>query len=785
MNTFLKRFLDLAYDNIAHLNRFRRVAQNLNIRLPELPMNTNREIEHLRDQFNALFYLEAEPWMLPSWVSLTMKGLDKEKALITSLPNNMYRNWSLIGGVGSRKYGVTDSRGLVTALPECGSIDIWVQGTDGIIFPGLMGKDGPQLKLVSSQDQLYEWRTDVQSVEFLRLLYHVEQDGVESLYNEVVMKNIALEKATLTFYVALRPMSVLGFEPIEHIEFDAKTNQIFANGILGLHANTAPSAVFLVESNDVTVPEVIQSDKIHCDYKFTSKEGFGTAILKFNVTLSPAGTKSIVFRSPLEVPQDGASMNETTPKSINRDKTIGHWFDFAEKKYEALFPDEKLDDVLSQAAVSLAIQSQSVLFPEASDETNLNWRDRMRVLYALIKSGGIDVACQITNKAAQIFGDSEVSLDTTIFSPLLWGLLQLQGYSIQRESIQDNIEYLAQLAENLVASLAVDRPKKKLVEQTIDESLTNEIEDAPLEHYSILDDDILKEFNELLWDLSALKEGLSYFALTKVSLVAKIRDILPLIENRAKAKFDEIQRARWPRPQDPQMFEIDKAILEILTSIVQLKITEFDMKFLRNLCKKVSGRRLVRSLWKTQEPIELLSSHLALRLAQFHVWDKQRDAAEPLLRRALEFISEDSLLPEFVNPRTFGGSGGAGSSVMAAADLILLLSDMVVHEDKNNLVFLAGIPSEWYDSTRPLIINGLHTRFGTIRIDIGLSANQHQIKTGIEILPDEIEIHVPESVPIRMVKVYGGSIVDRAMKDQSPHITLIPHSTDVVLTYHR
>jgi len=113
------------------------------------------------------------------------------------------------------------------------------------------------------------------------------------------------------------------------------------------------------------------------------------------------------------------------------------------------------------------------------------------------------------------------------------------------------------------------------------------------------------------------------------------------------------------------------------------------------------------------------------------------------------------------------------------------LSDMLVHEDKNNLVFLAGIPSEWYDSTRPLIINGLHTRFGKTRIDIGLSANQHQIKTGMEILPDEIEIHVPESVPIRMVKAYGGSIVDRAMKDRSPHIKLVPHSTDVVLTYHR
>jgi hypothetical protein len=753
---------------------------NHDVALPETGMLTENEIEHLREQLNAAVYLEAEPWMLPSWADLTMKGLDKEETLITVLPNNSYRNWSLIGGVGSKKYGITDSRGLVTATPGCGSVDIWVQGTEGIIFPALMGKDEPQLKLVSPEDQLYEWRTDVQSVEFTRLLYHVKRDGVEHLHNEVILKNIDLEKTTLTFFVVLRPMSVLGFEPIEDLEFNASTNQLIANKFLALQADMAPSAVYMIEADDVTIPEIIQSDQIRYDYEKSSKKGLGTAVLRFNITLSPAGTKTIVFTSPLETPSDKESVAESKPERRIRDQSIGNWYDFTQKRGEAYFPDEKLNSVLSQAAVSLAIQSQSVLFPEESDKTSLNWRDRMRVLYALIKSGSVDVASQITNQAAQIFGESDVSLDTTIFSPLLWGLLQLQGYSIQKESIQENIEYLTQLAKSLVAALEVDRPRRKVVEHT-----TDELEDSPLEHYRVLDESMLREFNELLWDLSALKEGQSYFALTEVSLVAKIKDTIPLVETRAQEKLDEIKNARWPRPKDPQMLEIDRAILDILTSIVQLKFHEFDNEYLKSLCKKVSERQLVRNLWKTQESADSQSSHLALRIAHFHVWDKQRDAAEPLLRRALEFLSEDFLLPEFVNPRTFGGSGGAGSSVMAAADIILLLSDMLVQEDKNNLVFLAGIPSEWFTAKKPLIIKGLHTKFGKTRIDIGLSANQHQIETGMEILPEEIEIHVPDTVPLRMVKAYGGSIVDRAVKDRSPHLKLVPLSNDVVLTYHR
>jgi hypothetical protein len=66
-----------------------------------------------------------------------------------------------------------------------------------------------------------------------------------------------------------------------------------------------------------------------------------------------------------------------------------------------------------------------------------------------------------------------------------------------------------------------------------------------------------------------------------------------------------------------------------------------------------------------------------------------------------------------------------------------------------------------------------------------MSANQHQIETRIEHLPEEIEIHVPDSVPLRMVKSYGGSIVDRAVKARSPHLRLVPLSNEVVLTYHK
>jgi hypothetical protein len=233
------------------------------------------------------------------------------------------------------------------------------------------------------------------------------------------------------------------------------------------------------------------------------------------------------------------------------------------------------------------------------------------------------------------------------------------------------------------------------------------------------------------------------------------------------------------------MNDLDKVILDILASVAQLRTTNFDMEYLRQLCTKVEKRRVVRNLWKTPEPAELFSSHFTLRLAHFHIFDQQRNKVDTYLQRSLEFLSEDYLLPDYVDIRTYGGSGGTGSSVLAAADIVLLLNDMLVHEDVSNLVFLAGVPERWYSSKKALLIKELPTTFGRARVEIGMSTNQHQIETGMEYLPEEIEIHVPENVPLRMVKTYGGSVVDRAAKARSPHLRLIPLSNEITLTYHK
>jgi hypothetical protein len=419
------------------------------------------------------------------------------------------------------------------------------------------------------------------------------------------------------------------------------------------------------------------------------------------------------------------------------------------------------------------------MFPEESYLASLTWNERMRVLIALIKTGSIQLAETLTIEIAQQSDIPDGNLDRSIFSPILWGLLQIYSHSPQSKSIEQTKQYIDLLTERLLDSLKVSEEMD--VSGTTED--TSDEDDAPLQHYLMVDVELLSELNQLLWDLAALKEALRFHVVTKKPVVQELGDTISRLEREIRSKLDEIRGARWPRPQNPVMNDIDTVILDILTSVAQLRTTNFDMKFLGELCTKVEKRRIVRNLWKT--PAELFSSHLTLRLAHFHIFGRQRNKVETYLQRSLEFLSEDYLLPDYVDTRTYGGAGGTGSSVLAAADIVLLLNDMLVHEDVSNLVFLPGVPESWYSSKKQLLIKELPTKFGRARIEIGMSANQHQIETGIEYLPEEIEVHVPENVPLRMVKVYGGSIVDRAAKARSPHLRLIPLSNEIALTYHK
>ncbi len=732
------------------------------------------EVNYLQSQLNAKFYLEAEPWMLPSWVVLTLRDFDKERDMVNAFQNTMYGNYSLIGGVGARKYGTADSRGLISPIFDYGSIDFWLQNDQNLIFPALIGKDGPQLKLVSSDDQVYEWKTHIKSVEFTRLVYHVVRDEVEYIYNEINLQNHDLDDTKFTFYVLVRPMSVRGVEPIESIQYDADSRRLYVNGLLALMFDAMPAAAVLGEAFDTEFPQNVMNMSSNQDTSVTDLSGNATIALKFEVSLTPAGSQRVFFWSPLSSISPTDEYRPIKPTPDDRDRTIGEWFEFSDSRVRTTSPEEQIDTVLSQAAVSLAIHALPIMFPEASHLKALDWRERMRILMALIRCGSVGVVEKIVDALTTNVNISNESIELSKFSPLLWGLHQYLEYTQGAALDEDMLLFLKNMTSSVVAAARMQLADNYATDTEV------------LQHHLVIREGVISDFEQMLWNLAALKSALATISpLHETDLINNLNDTVERYQVLIHEYSKEIDDARWLRTSDPIYERVEDEILDLLATAAQFRGNLIDPSFLQRLHDKISPRRVVKGLWKFLQPTDKYSSYRALRLAQFYVMTKQRDKVEPLLNRALEFLSDDYHLPEFVNPRSFGGSGLVGLSVRASADLILLICEMLASEKDSTLIVLPGVPEEWFTSKKPLIVDGLPLTRGLAHIEIGMSANQYQIEVGMEEFPNEIEFHVPPSVPMSMVKVYGGSIVERASKVSSPFLKVLPLSDDIVLTYHR
>lgn len=758
-------------NELSRLERFRRIARNY-----ELPISSgiylpHQEVEYLRATLNARIYPAAESWMVPSWIYLTLKEINKEEELIARLANTAFNNWSNIGGVGASKYGIVDSRGLLTARFDYGSIDFWLLYNGSIIFPALLGKDDSQLRLVSAEDQLYEWKAHIKSVEFDRLIYHIKKDENEFIYNEIMVQNHNLEKATITFFVAIRPMSVLGFEPIEQAEYDANHLMVFINNYLSLILTKNPTVVIMGENTNKELPNVLLADSTRPDSKTESASGQATVLLRYDITLPPSGSEHIFFVSPLVPITKEDELPSFSPDTQDRDVTIGRWFSFSDNRVDAAFPNEVLDLAFSQATVSLATQAFPVLFPEDSYLASLSWNERIRVLIALVRSGCIDVAKQVSTEIINRIQIPEGNLDLSIFVPILKGLLALSDHSIT-----DFVSTNSMLIRNLTWG----------VTKSIKPITSAPEEEAPLQSYIIISKAIIEDLIQMLWNKAALTSALTHFKLIKdEEMVQELEAVLKIVLKAIAKLSDDIGNARWLKSDDPSMHEIERTILDFLSTVSLLQVSGLDQSLLELLRDKISRRRIVHNLWKQYQPKEQYSSHLALRLAHYYTMMKQRDKVEPILDRTMEFLAEDYILPEYVNIRSYGGDEGIGASVIAAADLILLLRDILLSEENSNLILLTGVPGDWFTAKKPLVVENLPSKYGPIHIEIGSSANQHQIEVSFAELPEELEFHVPPTVPLPMVKAYGASIVERSSKVSSPFLRVVPHTNEVVLTFHK
>jgi hypothetical protein len=509
------------------LERLRRVAGYNRVSLAEDKEITATEAAVLlRSGLNGRVYSTAEQWMLPRWA---IKKSQKQPIDETGFANDTNRNWTFVGGVGTKKYGVADPSGLLTVLPECGSLDFWVQNGSEIVFPALADSDGPRLVMISPEDQVLEWKHVQSPVEFTRLIYHSCNGEHEYVYNEILVKNNSLKDALITFYVAVRPLSVRGVEPIESLAFHAEKPHLYANGFLAVVLDTQPDSVVMTTADNTNLPKSLSEQPGRLDREFSAAKGLATAVLRYDVKLAPAESKRFFFTSPLGPIEEGTEGPVFQPNPRARDKTVGSWFDFSQRTTKLAFPDRGLDPAVIQAKATLAAQAASFVLPENSLITGTSWYEKARVLFALSAVGCFDLTKALLLTTASLVADNVEDYDPLELSPILWTLLQYHLLSQDESYLQEIGPLVGHLVRALGKGIELQLvvPEPPPTEDTtvdyapaedspdyfgVDEILAasmGAVEEAP----SVEDEPPppepwgLEEYVTALWNLSALRLG--------------------------------------------------------------------------------------------------------------------------------------------------------------------------------------------------------------------------------------------------------------------------------------
>ncbi|MCF2136654.1 MAG: hypothetical protein K9W43_05360 [Candidatus Thorarchaeota archaeon] len=781
-----------------YVERMKNVARGHRLEIPDPEgVDLKTHIEMIRFLLNQEVYGSAQDWMMPRWAFNTLKKHkgQKDKPLL----NSQHCNCALIGGVGGRYAGLTDEAGLVRANPECGSLEFWIHDRDKIIFPALDMNN--RLELTAEEDQLYTWSHHIGAVEFCRHIYHVQENGHEAIYNEIEIRNKSLSDTRLTFFAVVRPMSVLGVEPLIDLVYDEQTNRLYANGTLALESDKKPTAIIMTTTDNPNLLVDAISMFQRWDTQFHTARGLATAVLRFDLNLCPAQTATIFFVQPLNQIREDDTYSFRKDSEI-RYESIGNWFEFMNDTISVTFPDTQLDGIFKMSKATLAIQARYAL----GGDSDLREGERARVLLALCQIGAVDLAQTLAIPLIDRVLDAIKKNERNHVFPLALSILQLGKYNHSSEYYSTIRRFVENLSMTIKDKLLADTAEhtRQQVTTEIPSSLIATTSPSPLEGFADPENSepITSEHEMPMQEVAqgAIPEEESMEQLVAMKWLLLIGwelvDALDAMGERSQAeevynlceRYSEYVEKKWSRGFDllriQDKKERIKHILNIF-DIVILSMRDCIPDHVIDECALTMRTSLMKKgLLKNPEREEERAIYLTLQLAQLYSLHHDSDSIETLLSYVVKTASTYHTLPDKV-----GDEGipqlERGSMIRSAIESLLLIRLMLAKEENENLVVLGGIPEDWFLSAKELSALGIPTSVGKLDISLGTSANQYQIDIQMEDLPQELQIHVTNYRAINTYKVYGGSLIERIESPISSYLRIIPLSDNVIVTYHK
>jgi hypothetical protein len=705
-------------------------------------------------------------WIWPYWMVkqfyATSEGFSARGFNPASINTN-YRNWTGIGDLDSEYEATIDPRGLTTPYFNSWSLDTWLQLDEQVYSPALEKSCAQKLLHnlpIVETATAYEKKIQLTSTVFAKDLAGLSTVALQK--SEV--KNISKKTQTFCFSWAFRPYNNDGISLINKLEFkdngDVYINDRLAAVILQIPSGITTSSL---SRGDVKLffDEAKSNGKL-ADFR-KSRVGMATGLCVYHVTLKPGQSAAFEIRMPVDRKIAQKLNHKKFAAQYSAQVRLGNyatllkehltsWQKKMQTGLEISVPDKKIQDCFeANKAFMLMFYDNTYITPGPSTYHEFWFRDATYLLNGLDKLGFHQETRNVLNTfqrrilASGLFHSQQGEWDSN--GQAIWTLMEHYRLTKDQEFLKANYPIIKRGAKWIIGKAQSNLNLNPGYRGIMPPGLS-------AEHFGLNDYYYWDDF----WSLAGLQSAAQACAALDKKGNTFSRGFAKLAQAvDTSLCYAAAHLGRPIMPISPSR-RMDSAAVGCLSAYYPCRLYAADDPRLLNTVDYLQEKCFIRGGFFHDVNHSGYGTYLTMHIAQCYIGQRSARALD-ILNWLLKVASPTWCWPEAIHPRTLGGTIGDGHHGWAAADICLLIRNMLYLEENNNLLITPVVPARWYKGEK-ITVSKAATYFGQLNYTIETSQTGATLKLSPRYTqpPRQIEWITPVKYKKVLVdgKIYSG-----------------------------
>jgi hypothetical protein len=683
-------------------------------------------------------------WVWPYWIVQQFDPASTSfipRAMNLTHVNQTHRNWTAVGVLGGKVEPIVDPRGLLTPWFDGWSLDVWLYKGGRLIAPSQLDEVHQSLRK----------GLPIVTTSFTEEGLHVSLEawgarigGHETVIEKIRIQNLLEDKAEARLYLSARPYNPEGMSLIRHLDYhDEGVWEI--NHALAVVLPQLPERVTCSDQRlgDVSIdlPNIEPCKTLDCE------AGMATALSEYTLHLAPGEIREFTAicttnKSMKYDPKVVDTFRRVDTIALRKDQ-VRQWSALLSRGMTVTLPDGKLQECFhaNKAFLHLFDDGEEIT-PGPLTYHRFWFRDATFLINALDKLGyGEEARTKLKTYPGRqrkdgFFISQNGEWDSN--GEAIWTLVE--HYRLNRDAA-----FLEAVYPSIRKGIFwIERKRKK-----------NRMKEGPgkgllppglsAEHLGPNDYFYWDDF----WSLAGIRDGKEAAeVLGKTQDALRFERMLRDFWNDLNISLRLVEKrlGRKILPASP-FRRMDSGAIGSIVALYPLRLMNADDEWIVNTVDYLRRESFYEEGFFQNMIHSGVNPYLTGHIAHCYIYRRKREAW-PLIYYLQKVATSTYTWPEAIHPRTGGGCMGDGHHGWAAAELLLLVRNLLFFEEGDRLVLTPILPKEWSYDGAVIEVKGGRTYFGPLDFRIVFEGDgiELEMKDQFWTLPSSIEWNLPFAV---------------------------------------